>query len=141
MNTGIFSLTQQNGASDLPITIAGTTICDPILSLEGMTAVSLSIRLAYGSGGTTVNAYVQTSLDQGATWVDVASAAFTTASGTEIFNLSGLTAVTAAVTPGDAILTPGTAISGILGDRLRVKVASTGTYGGSTVLSVRAAVR
>ena len=138
---GIYSLTQKDGASDLAIGGAGTTICDVIDDLEGMLGATLSARLAYGSGGTAVKVFIQTSLDQGQTWIDIACIAFTTASEHQVVNLSGLTPKTTPATPGDGALTDDTCVDGILGDRLRAKVVSTGTYVGSTVLSVRAAVR
>ncbi len=64
----------------------------PIIDLAGMQAVSLVARLAYGSGGATIRARVQTSLDGGDTWLDVASFNFTTASAVKSANVSGLTA-------------------------------------------------
>lgn len=101
--------------------------------IEGMLAASLQVRFAYGSGGTTARVYVQTSLDQGTTWCDVCCVALTTASATKIVNLSGLTAKTTAATPGDGALADDTCVDGILGDRFRVKITSTGTYVGTTV--------
>ncbi|HVJ31660.1 MAG TPA: hypothetical protein VND94_00980 [Terriglobia bacterium] len=139
-NPGIYSLTQLNGSSDIAVTTAGTTVCDVIDNLDGMTAVSLQLRLAYGTGGTTVRAYVQTSLDQGTTWIDIACALFGTASETEVINLSGLTPKTTQAQPTDGALPDDTSLDGVLGDRLRVKAVSTGTYA-NTVLSARASVR
>lgn len=141
LNPGVYSLTKNDGASDLAITTAGTIICEVIDDLDGMTAVSLSARLAYGSGGTTCKIYVQTSLDQGTSWQDIACFAFATAAEHQTLNISGLTPKLTQVTPTDGTLADDTAVDGILGDRLRTKVVSTGTYAGSTVLSVRAEVR
>lgn len=132
---GIYSL------GDIAITGAGTQTGTVVDGLDGMTAVTLQARLAYGSGGTKVSAYIQTSLDQGSTWVDIACITFGTAGATKIVNLSGLTPKTTEVTPADGALADDTCVDGVLGDRLRVKAVSTGTYAGSTVLSVRAAVR
>lgn len=108
--------------------------------LNGAVAAAVQFRLSYGSGGTSIKAYLQTSLDQGSTWIDIACATFTTASANKVVNLSALTAKTTAATPTDGTLTDDTAVDGILGDRLRVKVTSTGTYA-NTQLSVRAAIR
>lgn len=132
---GIYSL------GEVAITAAGTQVADAVDALEGALAVTLQARLAYGSGGTAVKAYVQTSIDQGSTWIDIACFTWTTASGIKAVNLSGLTPKTTAVVPTDGALTDDTCVDGILGDRLRLKVVSTGTYAGSTLLSVRAAVR
>jgi hypothetical protein len=56
-------------------------------------------------------------------------------------NNPGLTPRTTPIIPTDGALADDTCVDGVLGDRLRVRVVTTGTYGGSTVLSVRAAVR
>ena len=42
--------------------------------------LTLQANSVYGSGGTSVDAYVQTTLDGGATWFDIAELRFTTAS-------------------------------------------------------------
>lgn len=126
---------------DFAVTAAGTVLSDLVEDLGGALAMTLSARLAYGSGGTSVKAYVQTSLDGGSTWFDVWCATFTTASAHKAVNLSGLTPKTTAATPSDGSLTDDTAVDGVLGDRFRVKVVTVGTYAGSTVLSMRAVVR
>lgn len=118
---------------------AGTAI-GYIDRLDGMTAITAQFRFAYGSGGTTAKAYLQTSLDQGTTWVDIACEAFTTSSAVQIVNLSGLTPKTTAATPADGALADDSALDGVLGDRLRVKITTTGTYVGTT-LSVRVSAR
>src|SRR3990172_876648 len=130
--TGIYSLTINDQATDLPVAGAGTFICEVIDELDGMTAVSLSLRLAYGSGGTSLKAYIQTSLDQGTTWIDIACIVFGTAAEHKTLNLSGLTPKTTQYEPTDGALADDTAVDGILGDRLRLKAVVTGTYGGST---------
>ena len=124
-------------------TVAGpaTQTAAPVVNLHGMAAATVQVRLAFGSGGESVKAYIQTSLDQGLTWIDIACVALTTASATRIVNLSGLTPKTTPATPADGTLTDNTAVDGILGDRLRAKVVSTGTYAGPTTLSVRAVAR
>lgn len=132
---GILSL------GDLAITAAGTFLGPELADLNGMSAVTLQLRFAYGSGGTTVDAFVQTSLDQGTTSVNVWHEQFATAADMKIVNVSGLTPVTTPVLPADGALAPGTVLDGVLGDRLRLKAVVAGTYAGSTVLSGRAAVR
>lgn len=119
---------------------ASGTAIEYVDRLEGMTAATVQFRFAYGSGGTTAKAYLQTSLDQGTTWVDIACEAFTTSSSVQVVNLSGLTPKTSAATPGDGALADDTCVDGILGDRLRVKITTTGTYVGTT-LSVRVSAR
>jgi hypothetical protein len=126
---------------DITITAAGTQTATAVEDLDGMLAAAVQFRLAYGSGGTSVKAYLQTSLDQGSTWIDVACFTATTASAVRVVNLSALTPKTTLVTPTDGALSDDSAVDGILGDRLRLKVVSVGTYAGSTLLTVRAVVR
>lgn len=139
---GIYSL------GDVTITTAATyvgtlsTSTPPVQTgLDGMTGATVELRLAYGSGGTSGVAYVQTSLDEGTTWVDIASMAFTTASKSRVWNFSGLTPRTTAYTPTDGALADDTAVDGMLGDRLRLKIVTTGTYAGNTILTGRFAAR
>jgi len=100
------------------------------LTLEGI--------FTYGSGGTTIDAYVQTSIDGGSTWVDIANFHFTTASAKAIYNLSSLTPKTTIVAPTDGSLTGNTSVDGIIGTQLRVKYSSTGTYAASTTVAIYA---
>ena len=91
----------------------------------------------YGSGGTTAKAWLQTSFDNGATWVDVVSLAFLLADATKISVLSANVApASQAFAPADGALTDDAVVNGAIGDRLRVKVITTGTYAGSTTLKV-----
>jgi hypothetical protein len=136
---GEYSLTKNSGASDLTITAAGTSICDTITDLDGAIAVTLSARLSVGSGGTTCKAFIQTLF--GDLWVDIACFAFTTSTAHRLFNLSGLTAITSIVTPTDGTMSDNTVQDGLLGGSLRAKIITTGTYAGSTVISIRAMIR
>jgi hypothetical protein len=131
--SGTFSL------GDFSIGAAATQVGDVVDDLSGALAVTLSARLAYGSGGTSCYAVVETSLDQGVTWVQIARFDFTTSGLQKVMSVSGLTPRIAAATAGS--LAADTALDGVLGDRLRATVVSTGTYAGSTVVSVRANIR
>jgi hypothetical protein len=131
--SGTFSL------GDFSVTTAATQVGDVVDDLSGALAITLSARLAYGSGGTSCYAVVETSLDQGVTWVQIARFDFTTSGLQKVMTVSGLTPRIAAATAGS--LAADTALDGTLGDRLRATVVSTGTYAGSTVVSVRANVR
>jgi hypothetical protein len=90
----------------------------------------------YGSAGTSVDAYLQTSLDGGTTWQDIANFHFTTSSLRKLINLSSTTPVTTQVASSDGALSANTAQDGLLGGLLRVKYASTGTYAGGTTLKI-----
>src|SRR6195256_56655 len=59
----------------------------------------------YGSGGTTAKAWVQTSVDEGTTWIDVANLSFTTLSAQQLYNVSALTSHLTAIVPTDGSLT------------------------------------
>lgn len=143
-NAGIISL------GDFPIGAAGQQTTPTALqqgqpggppALSGLTAMSCQARFFYGAAGTKVNVYLQTSLDQGASFFDVANIAFTTASALEVVNLSGLNAVTTPQAPGSLSLADNTSLNGPLGDRLQAVVVSTGTYTASTLVSIRCALR
>ena len=104
--------------------------------LAAMESATLQATFSYGAGGTTVKAWVQTSFDQGNTWVDIANFAFTTAAAKKISSVRAVTVVAAAYVPTDATLADDTIKDGVLGDRLRVKYTSTGTYTGATSLAI-----
>lgn len=136
-------LLQQMGyfaATLLPqTTIAGavtdqlSAVLPGLLSMQVLTAQAVFL---YGAGGTNVTAYVQTSFDQGVTWVDIACFQFTTAAATRISSVRTVTAVAANYTPTDGALTANTIKDGLLGDRVRVKYTTTGTYSGATSLAL-----
>lgn len=119
--------------AEITAAAAGVISGPHIMDLDAARGVLLRADFAYGSGGTTLKAWVQSSADGGATWHDVACFAFTTANKSRLFNLSARTAVTSIVTPTDGSMSDDTAADGLLGDRLRVKYTSTGTYVGSTL--------
>jgi hypothetical protein len=135
LNPGDYSL------CDLAVTTALSGVAQtPIQNLEGILAATIEAKLYYGSGGTSVKAWVQVTLDDGATWIDIACFAFATSSAVKVINLSGLTPKTTAVTPTDGALADDTCIDGLLGSAMRVKLTSTGTYS-NTIISVKVSVR
>lgn len=130
-NPGIYSL------GDFTVTAAGTQTGEWVKNLEGLLALAASLRLQYGSGGTSIKAYLQTTLDQGTTAIDIACVVFGIASEHACLNFSALTPKLTQVVPTDGGLADDTAIDGILGPWFRVKLVIVGTYAGSTVLSGR----
>lgn len=114
---------------------AGTQVGTEQDNLQGMTALSCQVRFAWGSGGTQANLYIQSSLDQGQSWYDIANLQFGTASAVEAINLSGLNSVTTPAALLNLALTANTSFNGPLGDRLRATLVSTGIYSGGTLLS------
>jgi len=126
------------------ITVAGTFATDPIsLGQISDTSAVLAAQatFVYGSGGTTCKSWVQTSLDGGLTWIDIASFAFTTVTATKVSVLSLYIATAAALTPTDGSLADNTILNGLLGDRVRCKLTTTGTYGGNTTLALAMVTR
>lgn len=136
MSLGAFTLGAYNGSSDLNISAAGTFICDPITNLIGMQSLTAFLRFAYGSGGSAVKAFLQTSLDGGNSWMDIACLAYAQASRVHALNFSALTPK-GLVVPTDGAMADDTVLDGLLGDRVRLKAVVTGTYAGQTALVAR----
>ncbi len=132
------------GTTPLAITTAiSATATTPVLRLGGMQYLACEAIFVYGSGGTNATAYVQTSYDQGTTWVDLMAFQFTTATLSKIASISSDVIFNAAttytpITPTDGTLPVNTCVQGVFGDRLRLKYVTTGTYGGTTTLAVYA---
>jgi len=115
--------------------VAGTV--GPITVSSGACSYALAqANLTYGSGGTTIDAYVQTSVDGGVTWTDIMNFNFTTASARKFSSVNLMVALTGGTAATDATLASNTVVNGLLGDRFRVKYKSTGTYAGNTTLQV-----
>lgn len=128
---------------NVPVTTAVTASASPASQLRpgpgGQSLPSgalLQGNFTYGSGGTSVDAWVQTSIDGGGTWTDVANFHFTTASARFLYNLCSSTAVSASYVPTDGSLAANTAKDGLIGNLWRVKWTSVGTYAGNTTLRV-----
>lgn len=96
---------------------------------------NLQINFTYGSSGSSLKVIIETTLDQGSTWIEVYRAAFTTASGQRVINVSALTPITSPLTP--APLSDDTVKDGVFGDRWRARKIVTGTYAGNSSVSVR----
>lgn len=122
-----------------PLTIStavaatGTT---PVKGLVGAYYLVVEAIFLYGAGGTTANAYIQTSLDNGLTWIDIMNFSFTTAAASKISAVVATTALAAVAVPGDGALASNTILSGLLGSRFRAKYVTTGTYTGATSLAL-----
>ena len=133
-NPGPFTL------GDFQIGAAGQQNGKPVCNLQGMAAASLQVRLSSAAGGTSINVFILTTLDQGQSWFDVACVQFTTTPGVQVLNLSGLDRA-APSSPTNLALTPGTILDGPLGDSLQAIVVSEGTYTGAPLVSVRGIAR
>lgn len=103
----------------------------------GNASLSAEAVFTYGSGGTSAKAWIQTTLDNGTTWIDVMCFAFTTASGVKVSAVSTeIAPASQAFTPSDGALADNTVIQGVLGDQVRVKLTTVGTYAGGTKLAI-----
>ncbi len=142
VNGGIVTLTSGN-----VVTTAGTVTTTAVTDadydfLSAITSANIETLFTYGSGGTSCKVYIQTSLDGGTTWFDIAQHAFTTASANKVSAITtNIAPASQAFTPSDAALTDNTIIQGVLGDRYRLKIVSVGTYAGSTTVKVYMSVR
>ena len=125
-----------------PLTIGAAvaaTSTTAVTGVGGAKHLTIEAKFLYGAGGTNAKAYVQTSLDGGVSWVDIAAFVFTTAAANKVSAIALTIAPAAqAFTPSDGALTDDTIIQGVFGDRIRVKYVTTGTYTGATSLAVYA---
>ena len=133
----------------MSVTLCNQTITTPITgyvtsAVEGfgdVTALTVVAQFVTMGGGATVDLWVQTTVDQGATWIDIANFHWTTSSAAQAVNLSGLVSITAPAAILDGGLAANTVREGILGDRFRCKLTSTGTYAGGTRATVSVSAR
>lgn len=115
----------------------------PVGGLAGMTDVVLEAKFVRAGGGTTCKVWVQTSLDDGATWFDVACFAFTTTTASKLnsVHVNPATPLTPATVPASATLADDTVLNGVLGDRLRTLMTTTGTYTGASSIEIHAVTK
>ena len=116
---------------------AETGIACPV---EGLRDLLVEAIFLYGSSGTTLKVWVQTRV-KGGTWRDIMNFAFTTSAATKWSKTSISIALAAARAASDAALTDDTILDGMLGDEIRVKYTSTGTYAGATSIQVMASAK
>lgn len=125
-----------------PLTIGdavAATATTPKTGLGGMKYLVVTGVFLYGSGGTDAIARVQTSIDGGLSWIDIASLGFLTAASKKVSVVTTQIAPAAqAAVYTDGSLAVNTIIQGVLGDRLRVKYVTTGNYADVTSLAVYA---
>jgi hypothetical protein len=120
----------------LTVTNAGTYPTEAISIPMGASVITAQAAFARGSGGTTCDVFIQTSVDNGSTWIDVMQFAFATTTVTKISSVRPYIAMAANVTPTDGSLSDNTILDGLIGDRLRVKTVVVGVYGGASTLDV-----
>lgn len=109
----------------------------PIYQLEpdGSRNLLIAGTFNWGSGGTSVDAWWQSSFD-GNAWFDIANMHWTTAGLTKAYNLSGMTPVTTSPTFASGALAANSCVDGMIGDYLSVLYTTVGTYGANTNLQL-----
>lgn len=131
---------------NLPAIGAAVSLTGPLgpwcTNLYAYKSLALWAQFTYDSGGTSVDCWVQTTLDGGNVWFDIANFHFTTSSADAAFNLQSQTAVTTQKASfGNHSITSNTCVDGLLGDQLQVYYQVQGTYGGASSLIVYALPR
>lgn len=108
--------------------------------IPGTKQIAIQAICTVAGGGTTAKAWLQTSIDNGVTWNDVANFAFTTSTGSKLHNIvnTPATPYTPGTAPTDATLADNTIKDGPLGDKVRIKYTTTGTYTGASSLKIDA---
>lgn len=119
----------------LAAAVAAQTTTPVAMPIGRVEALAVHATFAYGSNGTSAKAWLQTSLDGGVSWMDIANFAFTTSAAKRCYNLTAV-AVTSIATPVDGSLSDNTAVNGFLGALFRVKLTTTGTYAGASSLKI-----
>lgn len=131
-NPGHYSLgTFQITTSADYVTASGSELSD----MAGMVSGTFLLSFTYGSGGTSGAAYVQTSLDDGNSWMDVVAMSFNQTSKIKAFTVTSAANATGVV-PGSKTLSTDSALDGFLGPKWRVIVSTIGTYAGNTRITV-----
>ena len=111
-------------------------VTDPVTLPAGCASLALQAAFTYGSGGTSAKAWVQTSLDGGATWCDIACFAFATTTARKASALTVNVALAAATAPTDGTMADNAILNGLLGSQFRVKYTTVGTYADDTRLQI-----
>lgn len=115
---------------------AGTYTSDVISGLANVAYLLIEAIFVRAAGGTSCKVYIQTSLDNGVTWIDIMCFAFTTTTITKISKVLAVTSLTANTTPTDLTLTDNTILDGVIGDQIRAKYVVVGTYTGESSLAI-----
>jgi len=118
----------------------GTFISEEAALPAGTKALTVEAKFVRAAGGTTLDCYVQTSLDGGVTWIDIMNLTFAITTANKVSAVRANIALAPAVTPTDGTLADNSIVDGLLGDRIRVKYVTVGTYSGASSLTVTAVI-
>jgi hypothetical protein len=115
---------------------AGTYVSEEFPVPCGAKTLAVLAKFVRAAGGTTLDVFVQTSLDGGATWIDIMNLTFATTTASQLQAVKTDIAVAPTTVPADGALADDTILDGVLGDRVRVKQIVVGTYTGASTLAV-----
>jgi hypothetical protein len=118
------------------IRAAGTYVSEERAVPAGTKTLAVLAKFARAAGGTTLDVFVQTSLDGGQTWMDIMNLTFATTTANQVQVVKTDIAVAPTTAPVDGALADDTILDGVLGDRIRVKQIVVGTYTGASTLEV-----
>lgn len=110
------------------------TIVGAWIPIDRFSALLLQIRYKFGSGDGEVDYFIQTSLDGGATPIDIAAFKFGKETKVKIVNLSATTP-RAPFEPTNGELAPDSVVDGVIGGVIRSVARSTGKFSDGTTLS------
>lgn len=125
--------------TNLTIAAALTNSVQPaVIGLAPFKYLALQAKMAVGTGGTSIDAYIQTSLDGGLSWFDIANFHFLTTPGTKLSVVvwDPATPFPPNTAPGTAALAANTVLNGVMGDQVRALITTVGIYTGGTTLRV-----
>jgi len=125
---------------DLTAIGAGTYTSEGVSIPMAASVVAIQSVFVRAGGGTTTDVFIQTSLDNGSTWIDIAQFALATTTVTKVSAVRPYIAMAANVTPTDGALSDNTILDGLIGDRLRVKTVVVGAYSGASTLAVNVCI-
>ena len=125
---------------DLTAMGAGTFTSEEVSIPYGADLLAVQSVFVRAGGGTTTDVFIQTSLDNGSTWIDIMQFALATPTVTKMAAVRSSIAMAANVTPSDGALTDNTILDGLIGDRLRAKTVVVGTYSGASSLALNVIV-
>lgn len=110
---------------------------DPIKIPADVCVITFMAKLTVGGGGTDADLWVQSSADGGTSWHDIIQFHFTNSTLVKVGSVNGLIASTHA-TATTATLADNTIVNGYIGTQLRVHYLTTGTFTGTTTLTLDA---